>query len=285
MTLCSGERGDPNCTFSPSVSVRDSFRQQFRCSRASSRLETVSRVGNSVRGPCPVSELLYNSINFKGARITLHTTFGYTTSNGRYTVLIPAAVLTCRRCHAVLGEFSNFPIRVRVLSHFEAPGRRRGVLGGLGHNSLSVVMNARHLISGSMGFGSLNLLVISRRRHFNITRGRGLGRLFPAISILALSTAPVPEALGVTVANVHSVSMVRRTPRSECPIRACIVRRSVKVLYRTVRGRLHENNRMCCLRGHIRSVRDATTGVGRVVPSTHVTITRNQVNRRRLSRV
>ncbi len=284
-TLCTGHVSIGNCTFSPSASLRGSFRQHFRCSRASSRLEYVGRVGTSVRHSMPVSHLLYNSINFNGARITLHTTFGYVDRNGRYTLLMPAAVLTLRRCGAVIHHFNSVPIAIGLLGHFIAPGKRRGVVDSLGYNELSVIINARHLVSGSVSFGSLKLIVVSRRRHFNITRGRQFGRLCPSISVLALSTAPVPHALGVTVSNLESVSSLSRTPNSERPMRACILRRGVNVVASTVGGRVHHNNRICCLRGDVSDVSHYTTEVGTRVPSVGVNVTRNEVSRSRLSRI
>lgn len=232
-----------------------------------------------------VSELVYNSINCNGARITVHTTFGTIRSDGRITCLTPAAVLTRRVCSAFSREVGSFPIGISLVYHFEDTTRRGGAVRGLGGNRISVVVKARHVLSGSMRFGSLKLLMVSRRRHFKIARGRGVGRVGIGISILALATAPVPEALRVDLVNVESVDILRRPPVSHMPVRACIVRCGSRLIERTVGERLTEGKRICCICGGIHSVTSVATGLRRLIPSTAITFTRKRVGRARLRHV
>lgn len=173
-------------------------------------------------------------------------------------------------------------MHIRLLYEFQAPTRRGGTVRSLGGNRISIVVKAREVLSGSMRFGGLNLLVISRRRQFKIARGRGVGRLGGSISILALATAPVPHALRVDLVKVQSVDILRRPPVSEVPVRACIVRCSRRAIQRTVGERLHENKRICCICGQIASVTSITLHVTGLIPSTEISFTRNRVDRERL---
>lgn len=221
-------------------------------------------------------------MNCKGARITVQTVFGTIRRKGRTTFLIPAAVLTRRRCRSLARQFRRCPFRVNLLDHFHAGGRRSRALTNVQGKAISVIVNARQVLSGSIIFTSLKLLIISRRRQFNIGRGRHLGRLGTSISMLALATAPVPHALRVSVLKIESLSIVRAPPTGHCPIRACIVRRGGKTIQSTVRERLTHKNRTFCLCGQIRAVRGGTRRVHRLIPSIHITITRNRVARIRL---
>lgn len=220
-----------------------------------------------------------------GARVTVETTFGTIRRKGRIICLMPAAVLTRRRCGAFVREFGSFPIHISLVDHFQARTRRGGAMRSLGGNLISVIVKAREILSGSIKCGSLKLLVVSRRRHFNIARGRGVGGLERGVSILALATAPVPEALRVDLVKVHSVDILRRTPVSHVPVRACMVRCGSRVIHRTVRHRLTENKRICCICGEIRGVTSITLHIRGLIPSTEMSCTRKRVGRRRLRSV
>lgn len=215
----------------------------------------------------------------------MHTTFGTIRSSGRITILIPAALLIRRRFRAFARHFRKFPIRMETVDHFRAAGRVGSAVRKLRSNSISIIVNARGLLKPGIGFGSLKLIVVSRRRHFNIRRGRALGTLHAGISILDLSTAPVPQALRVTIANVHRVSALTAPPRSHLPILACInTCRSTRIAT-TIEHRLLHNNRIFCIRGQIRSVTSITTGVRRLIPRSRINVTRNGVKRGRLSNI
>lgn len=176
-------------------------------------------------------------------------------------------------------------MHVRVVSHFHDTGRRARVLTRITRKGVSVLVNARGLLRDSIGFGSLNLLVISRRRHFKIHRGRHVGTVHTGISVLALATAPVPHALGVTVDKVHSLSVVTAPPTHHLTIGAFIHRCSDLIIQRTVLHRVLHKKRICCLCGSIRGVRGTTRQLTRLIPRTQVTVNRKRVHRHRLRQI
>lgn len=280
--LCSGQGRRGNFTCDPSDFVRRRLRTDFVCRSAPSRVGTATSIGTSVRGSHPVSQLVYKSMNFKGARMTVHTTFGTISSGGRITILIPAAMLTFRRCRAFSRQLGSFPYQVRCVDQTHATGRVERALGSLGRKGVGVVVNARQVIKGSIAFGSLNLLVVSRRRGFNMSIGRGLHRLGTGISALAVATAPVPHALRFSLVKTHSLSDVAAPPPGHCPIRARMRHFGPSVVQRTVGFRVDHGKRIFFVGGHVRGVCRVRTLIGHRIPSTHVTINRKRVRPRGL---
>lgn len=280
--LCSrhGRRGKFSCD--PSDFVRRRLRTDFVCRSAPSRLGTARSTGTSVRDSHPVSHLIYNSINFKGARITVHTTFGTITSGGRITILIPAAILTCRRFRAFDRQLGSFPYGISCLDHTHDTGSISGVIGRLTSKGVGVLINARGVVNGDIGFGSLKLLVVSRRRGFKIDIGRGLHRVGIGISALAVATAPVPHALRFSLVNTHSLSIVRAPPPGHCPVRARIRAFGRSVVARTVGFRVDHGKRIFFIGGHVRGLMRLRSVVGQGVPSYHIYVNRKRVRPRGL---
>lgn len=280
--LCSRHhrRGKFRC--GPSDFLRQRLRTSFVCRSAPSRDGTASSIGTSVRDTHPVSHLIYNSINFNGARITIHTTFGTITSGGRITMLIPAAMLTCRRFRAFGRHLGNLPYQIRCLDHTHATTRTGTMIGKLTRKRIGVLVNARHVLKGSIGFGSLNLLVVSRRRGFNISIGRGLHRLGIGISALAVATAPVPHALRFSLVNTHSLDIVRAPPPGHCPVRARIRAFGRRVVTSTIGFRVDHGKRMFFIGGHVSGLFRLGTVVRQRVPSYHIYVKRKRVRPTRL---
>lgn len=283
--LCSRHHRRGKFTCDPSDFLRQRLRTSFVCRSAPSRDGTATSIGRSVRQSVPVSHLMYKSINFNGARITVHTTFGTMTSGGRMTMLIPAAILTCRRFRAFHSHLGKLPYQMRCLDHTHATTRTGTMVGKLRTKSIGVLVNARHVLKGSIGFGSLKLLVVSRRRGFNISIGRGLQRVGIGISALAVATAPVPHALRFSLVKTHSLDIVSAPPPGHCPVRARMRAFDRRIVTSTVGFRVDHGKRIFLMGGHVTGLPRLGTVVLHRVPSYQVTVKRKRVRPTRLRRV
>ncbi len=143
-------------------------------SLASTRGHIVHRVHTSVVAKGRVGHLLRNSINDNGAIITVVATLVTLSGNCRTYVVTPARVLTARRCTNVSTRLTPLNIEIRLLANDAAGGQHRAVVKSLGGNRVRVLVNARTLVRSDIIFRGLKFIIVSRRRHFNITRHTGL---------------------------------------------------------------------------------------------------------------
>ncbi len=160
-----------NCVFSHMNTTFGRF-----CSRrlpfalAATRGHIIRRVHNSIIANGRVGHLLRNSINSNGALITLLTVLLTVSGNCRTYVVTPARVLTRRRITALRTFLRSVPVHITLLANTIGNGHHRTILSSLAANRLGVLMNARTVVRRGITFRHLNVTVVSRRRHFNITR-------------------------------------------------------------------------------------------------------------------
>lgn len=200
-------------------------------------------------------------------------------------MLMPAAILTCRRFRAFHRQLGKLPYGIRCLDHTHATTRAGTMLGKLGRKRINVLVNARHVLNGSIRFGSLNLLIVSRRRGFNMSMGRGLHRLGIGMSALAVATAPVPHALRFSLVKTHSLDIVSAPPPGHCPVRARLRAFGRRVVASTVGFRVDHGKRIFFMGGHVTGLPRLGTVVRQRVPSYHVTVKRKRVRPTSLRRV
>ncbi len=164
-------RGCEKCIFSR---VNDFFRNfcrhglPFRL--AKTRGHIVQRVERSVKYNGRVGHLLRKSINDNGALITLVYVLVTLSGKFRTYVVTPARVLTRRRCAAFRRVLFNLPIEIRLLANAIRKGHHGRILRKLRHKRIGVLINARTMLRSTIAFESLNVIIVSRRRHFKITR-------------------------------------------------------------------------------------------------------------------
>lgn len=112
-----------------------------------------------------------------------------------------------------------------------------------------------------MRFYDLNLIDVSRRRHFNMRRQTQLVRGKTGPRILALATAPVPHALSLALRNSLSIDRVSRLPPKHGTVRAALLAGGSHA--RTcslVQQRVTRNQRVCIILPLIRRSRGLSLG-------------------------
>lgn len=170
---CTGSQrhGCHNCIFRAMKRVFGAFCSgglPFRL--ANTRGEILERVERSMKYKGRVGQLLRKSIKDKGALITLVDVLVTLSGKFRTYVVTPARVLTGRRCSAVERLLFKVSMEIRLLANSMGNGGQRTVLTKLLAKSMRVLVNARTIVRSAMGFTSLKLTIVSRRRHFKITR-------------------------------------------------------------------------------------------------------------------
>lgn len=137
---------------------------------AGTRGHIIHRVHTSVKDKHRVGHLLRKSIKDKGALITLLSVL--LTISGRYRtyVVTPARVLTARRCTAIVKFLGSVSVGITLLANSAGGGRQGGVLPTVTDKRVRLIVKARTLVRRAIIFSSLNLTVVSRRRHFKIRR-------------------------------------------------------------------------------------------------------------------
>lgn len=170
---CTGShrQGCHNCVFREINRIFGAFCSHglpFRL--AGTRGQMLGRVHGSMNSKGRVGHLLRKSIKDKGALITLVDVLVTLSGNFRTYVVTPARVLTGRRCRAVHRLLCKVRMHIRLLANSIGNGQHRTVLINLLAKSVRVLVNARTIVRSAIGFTSLNLIIVSRRRHFNITR-------------------------------------------------------------------------------------------------------------------
>ena len=139
-------------------------------------------------------------------------------------VLAPTTVLAEQHFVTFSERFSDFPVRVAVLSRFRTKAEQQETLAALAEGKLDVVVGTHRLLSRDVRFKDLGLLVIDEEQRFGVTHKERLKELRTQVDVLTLTATPIPRTLQMAMGGLREISIIATPPADRLAIRTFVCR-------------------------------------------------------------
>lgn len=114
------------------------------------------------------------------------------------------------------------PVRVELLTNRTTAAERRRLHSGLQSGEVDILVGTHALLTDSVAFASLGLVVIDEQHRFGVEqraalRDKGAGETVP--DVLVMTATPIPRTAAMTVYGDLDVSVLDELPPGRTPIR------------------------------------------------------------------
>src|SRR5207244_5469544 len=88
--------------------------------------------------------------------------------------------------------------------------------------AVDVIIGTHRLLSRSVTFRDLGLVIIDEEQRFGVTHKERLKQLRTQVDILTLTATPIPRTLHMSLAGLRDLSVMETPPAARQPIRTVI---------------------------------------------------------------
>ena len=138
-------------------------------------------------------------------------------------VVVPTTLL-CRQHFATFVErFAGVPVRIEQLSRLVTGKDADKVRDGLKNGEVDIVIGTHALLSKSIGFNKLDLLIVDEEQHFGVTHKERLKNLKADVHVLTLTATPIPRTLQMALTGVKEMSLIGTPPVDRLAVRTFVM--------------------------------------------------------------
>ncbi len=120
--------------------------------------------------------------------------------NKKQSILIsPLVVLAYEHAESLEKRFHDFGVRLAVLTRFTSDKEAKDIIRGLADGSIDSVVATHRILSDSIVFKDLGLLIIDEEHRFGVLDKEKINTLKSNIDILSLSATPIPRSLNLAL--------------------------------------------------------------------------------------
>jgi transcription-repair coupling factor (superfamily II helicase) len=167
----------------------------------------------------PMDRLVCGDVGFGKTEVALRAAFIAAMSGLQVAMIVPTTLLARQHYENFRDRFQGFPIEIGRLSRLvparEAKETKEGVKAG----KIDIVIGTHALLSKSIEFKKLGLVIVDEEQRFGVTHKEKLKALRADVHVLTLTATPIPRTLQMAMSGLRELSVIQTPPVDRLAVR------------------------------------------------------------------
>ncbi|MDQ1700806.1 MAG: hypothetical protein QOF57_58 [Frankiaceae bacterium] len=283
--LYSARMASPGYAFGPDTPWQREMEDAFPYTETNDQLSAINDVKRDMESPVPMDRLICGDVGYGKTEIAVRAAFKAVMDGKQVAVLVPTTLLAQQHFATFSERFSGFPVNVQVISRFNSAKEQNAVLAGAADGSVDVVVGTHRLLSKSMNFKNLALVVVDEEQRFGVEHKEFLKQMRANVDVLSMSATPIPRTLEMAVTGIRELSTIDTPPEERHPILTFVGAYDDRQNTAAIRRELLRDGQIFYLHNRVESIDKAAKRITELVPEARVLTAHGQMGEDALERV
>ena len=271
--------------YSPDSFLQHELEASFLYEDTPDQLKATLDVKGDMERERPMDRLVCGDVGFGKTEVAVRAAFKAACDNKQVAVLVPTTVLAYQHWRTFSERLKNLPCKVEYLSRARSAADTKKVLEGLKSGEVNIVVGTHKLISKSVQFKDLGLLIIDEEQKFGVSVKEKLRQLKVSVDTLTLTATPIPRTLQFSLMGARDLSVIQTPPPNRYPIQTEVHTFNEEIIREAVNFELSRNGQLFLINNRIQNLPELAALITRCVPDARVCIGHGQMPPEELEKV
>lgn len=268
--LYSLRRQEKGFSFSKDTYLQTELEASFLYEDTPDQLKATQEVKADMERQRPMDRLVCGDVGFGKTEVAIRAAFKAAVDGKQVAVLVPTTVLAYQHYRTFMSRLKDMPVRVDYLSRARSAKDTKALLKDLQDGKINVIIGTHRLISKSVKFQDLGLLIIDEEQKFGVSTKEKLRQLKTNVDTLTLTATPIPRTLQFSLMGARDLSVIQTPPPNRYPIQTQVCAFSGEVIAEAVEFELSRNGQTYIVSNRISSLPELAALVHKYVPDARV---------------
>ncbi len=259
--------------------------EAFPFAETPDQLTTIDEVKADMERPIPMDRLLSGDVGYGKTEVAVRAAFKAVQDGKQVAMIVPTTLLVKQHLETFSERFAGFPVHLRALSRFQTEKESKETIEGLASGNVDVVIGTHRLLSDSIRFKDLGLVIIDEEQRFGVEHKDQLKKLKTNVDILAMSATPIPRTLEMAVTGIREMSTLATPPEDRHPILTFVGPYSDKQVGAAIRRELLREGQIFYVHNRVSSINRIAAQIKEIVPEARVAVAHGQMPESALEQV
>ncbi|WP_373505663.1 transcription-repair coupling factor [Aestuariivirga sp.] len=212
----------PGDVLPPPEGAYEEFSARFPYEETEDQLTAIEAVIEDFQKGRPMDRLVCGDVGFGKTEVALRSAFVAAMNGKQVAVVVPTTLLSRQHFATFQNRFKGLPINIAQASRMVPKKELDQVKAGITSGDIDIVVGTHALLSGSIKFRDLGLLVIDEEQHFGVKHKERLKELRTNVHVLTLTATPIPRTLQLALSGVRELSLITTPPLDRLAVRTYI---------------------------------------------------------------
>ena len=261
------------------------FANDFGFQETADQKAAIHAVVQDMISPQPMDRLVCGDVGFGKTEVALRAAFIAVTGGKQVAFLAPTTLLAEQHYQTLVDRFAKWPVRVAEMSRFRSAKEISAAAKGLADGSIDIVVGTHKLLSPSIAFKNLGLLVIDEEHRFGVRHKEAMKAIRAEVDVLTLTATPIPRTLGMALEGLRDLSVIATAPQRRLAIKTFVRTEGNGVIREAVLRELKRGGQVYFLHNEVETIQNRRQKLEEILPEARIAVAHGQMPERELERV
>jgi transcription-repair coupling factor (superfamily II helicase) len=230
----------------------------------------------------PMDRLVCGDVGFGKTEVAVRAAFKAVDNGKQVAILVPTTILAFQHFRTFSERLVDMPVKVDYLNRFRTSKERNVVLEGLKDGRLDIVIGTHQLVSKSVEFKDLGLLIIDEEQKFGVSVKDKLKTIKENVDTLTLTATPIPRTLQFSLMAARDLSVITTPPPNRYPVETHVIRFGEEIIRDAVRYEISRGGQVFFVHNRIENITEVAGLIQRLVPDAKIGIGHGRMEGKKL---
>ncbi|SFS14283.1 transcription-repair coupling factor [Agrococcus baldri] len=271
--------------FGPDSPWQRELEDAFPFAETPDQLTTIDEVKRDMEREVPMDRLLSGDVGYGKTEVAVRAAFKAVQDGTQVAVLVPTTLLVRQHHETFAARFAGFPVQVRALSRFQSDKEVRETIAGIADGTVDVVIGTHRLLSDTVRFKELGLVIIDEEQRFGVEHKEKLKALKTNVDVLSMSATPIPRTLEMAVTGIREMSTLATPPEARHPVLTFVGEYNEQQVAAAIRRELLREGQIFFVHNRVSSINRVAAQLAELVPEARIGVAHGKMHETALERV
>jgi transcription-repair coupling factor (superfamily II helicase) len=261
------------------------FASEFPFEETPDQQTAIESVIDDMRSQRPMDRIVCGDVGFGKTEVGMRAAFIAANSGSQVAVLVPTTLLAQQHYQNFLDRFADWPIRISVLSRFTSKADLDQCLSELGSGKVDIVIGTHKLLSESIKYHNLGLVIIDEEHRFGVRHKEKLKAMRASVDLLTMTATPIPRTLNMSLSGMRDLSIIATPPMQRHAIKTFVSRWNSDTIIEGCQRELKRGGQIYFLHNEIKTIEKTARELQQLLPDARIGIVHGQMKEKELERV
>jgi transcription-repair coupling factor (superfamily II helicase) len=226
----------------------------------------------------PMDRLVCGDVGFGKTEVALRAAFVSAMNGKQVAVVVPTTLLARQHARTFTERFRGFPVNVAQASRLVSSSELTKVKKGLAEGGVDIIVGTHALLSKTIRFKDLALLIVDEEQHFGVAHKEKLKQLRAEVHVLTLTATPIPRTLQLALTGVRDLSIIASPPVDRLAVRSFVAPFDALMVREALLRERYRGGQAFYVCPRIEDLAEAKNFLDKTVPEARVAVAHGQMS-------
>ena len=233
----------------------------------------------------PMDRLVCGDVGFGKTEVAVRAAFKAACDSKQVAVLVPTTVLAYQHFRTFSKRLEGMPVRVDYLTRARSQKDSAQIHKDLAEGKIDIIIGTHRLISKTLKFKDLGLLIIDEEQKFGVSTKEKLRQMKTSVDTLTMSATPIPRTLQFSLVGARDLSVIQTPPPNRYPIQTEIHTFTPEIISEAINFEMSRNGQVYFVNNRIADLERIAEVVQKYVPDARIAIGHGRMKPEELEKI